>query len=78
MKDERKTLGEEGKIIFLYLPTVAAPDLLDPKSAAHSTNPCLSFTTKPFTKAPQQEREASEASEESEGSEVNAHSKSLS
>lgn len=77
MKD-KKTLGKEEKIILLYSLTVAAPDLLDPKSAAHNTNPCLSFTTKPFTKAPQQEREASEASEESEGSEVNAHSKSLS
>lgn len=64
------------KFIFPYFLTVAAPDLLDPKSAGYNTNPCLSFTTKPFTKAPQQEREASEASEESEGSEVSAHSKS--
>lgn len=70
--------GGKKKLIFSYSLTVAAPDLLDPKSAAHNTNPCLSFTTKPFTKAPQQEREASEASEESEGSEVSARSKSLS
>ncbi|XP_075906020.1 potassium channel subfamily K member 2-like [Nelusetta ayraudi] len=65
-------LGRKKILIFSYSSTVAAPDLLDPKSAAHNTNPCLSFTTKPFTKGPQQEREASEASEESEGSEAAA------
>ena len=30
-----------------FFPTVAAPDLLDPKSAAHNSKPRLSFSTKP-------------------------------
>uniref|UniRef100_A0A8D0CW78 Potassium two pore domain channel subfamily K member 2 n=1 Tax=Sander lucioperca TaxID=283035 RepID=A0A8D0CW78_SANLU len=36
---------------------VAAPDLLDPKSATHNTKPRLSFSTKPITLTPQEESE---------------------
>lgn len=37
-------------ILFIYLflsISVAAPDLLDPKAAAHNSKPRLSFSTKP-------------------------------
>ncbi|XP_037549511.1 potassium channel subfamily K member 2 [Nematolebias whitei] len=37
--------------------TVAAPDLLDPKSATHNTKPRLSFSTKPITLSPREESE---------------------
>ena len=44
--------------IFLSCPlTVAAPDLLDPKSATHNTKPRLSFSTKPITLNPREESE---------------------
>uniref|UniRef100_A0A3Q4GD81 Potassium two pore domain channel subfamily K member 2 n=1 Tax=Neolamprologus brichardi TaxID=32507 RepID=A0A3Q4GD81_NEOBR len=36
---------------------MAAPDLLDPKSATHNTKPRLSFSTKPKTLTPQEESE---------------------
>uniref|UniRef100_A0A667WST9 Potassium two pore domain channel subfamily K member 2 n=1 Tax=Myripristis murdjan TaxID=586833 RepID=A0A667WST9_9TELE len=36
---------------------VAAPDLLDPKSATHNTKPRLSFSTKPITLNPREESE---------------------
>uniref|UniRef100_A0A3B5LY95 Potassium channel domain-containing protein n=1 Tax=Xiphophorus couchianus TaxID=32473 RepID=A0A3B5LY95_9TELE len=36
---------------------VAAPDLLDPKSATHNTKPRLSFSTKPITLTPREESE---------------------
>lgn len=42
---------------FLFPLAVAAPDLLDPKSATHNTKPRLSFSTKPMTLTPQEESE---------------------
>ncbi|XP_034728798.1 potassium channel subfamily K member 2-like isoform X1 [Etheostoma cragini] len=36
---------------------MAAPDLLDPKSATHNSKPRLSFSTKPITLTPQEESE---------------------
>ncbi|KAK5915147.1 hypothetical protein CesoFtcFv8_000768 [Champsocephalus esox] len=36
---------------------MAAPDLLDPKSATHNTKPRLSFSTKPITLTPREESE---------------------
>ncbi|KAI9542647.1 Potassium channel sub K member 2 [Dissostichus eleginoides] len=36
---------------------LAAPDLLDPKSATHNTKPRLSFSTKPITLTPREESE---------------------
>uniref|UniRef100_A0A7N6ATC4 Potassium channel domain-containing protein n=2 Tax=Anabas testudineus TaxID=64144 RepID=A0A7N6ATC4_ANATE len=36
---------------------MAAPDLLDPKNATHNTKPRLSFSTKPITLTPREERE---------------------
>uniref|UniRef100_A0A674MGC5 Potassium two pore domain channel subfamily K member 2 n=1 Tax=Takifugu rubripes TaxID=31033 RepID=A0A674MGC5_TAKRU len=44
-------------VTFSYFLTVAAPDLLDPKSATHNTKPCLSFSTKPITLNPREENE---------------------
>lgn len=43
--------------ILSYFLTVAAPDLLDPKSATHNTKPRLSFSTKPVTLTPREESE---------------------
>lgn len=48
------------KAIFLFPLTVAAPDLLDPKSATHNSKPRLSFSTKPITRSPREESEVSE------------------
>lgn len=46
---------------FLHVPpTVAAPDLLDPKSATHNTKPRLSFSTKPMTLSRREESEVRE------------------
>lgn len=42
---------------FSSFPTVAAPDLLDPKSVTHNTKPRLSFSTKPITLTPREENE---------------------
>jgi len=56
----RKFLREKGENIqyhFLLSLTVAAPDLLDPKSATHNTKPRLSFSTKPITLTPREESE---------------------
>uniref|UniRef100_A0A671UUS3 Potassium two pore domain channel subfamily K member 2 n=1 Tax=Sparus aurata TaxID=8175 RepID=A0A671UUS3_SPAAU len=39
------------------LKLMAAPDLLDPKSATHNTKPRLSFSTKPITLTPREESE---------------------
>ncbi|XP_015808231.2 potassium channel subfamily K member 2 isoform X2 [Nothobranchius furzeri] len=36
---------------------MAAPDLLDPKSATHNSKPRLSFSTKPITQTPQEQSE---------------------
>ncbi len=33
--------------LFIFILSVAAPDLLDPKSAAHNSKPRLSFSAKP-------------------------------
>ncbi|XP_034080231.1 potassium channel subfamily K member 2 [Gymnodraco acuticeps] len=44
---------------------MAAPDLLDPKSATHNTKPRLSFSTKPITLTPREESEVREKTEES-------------
>ncbi|KAG7236038.1 hypothetical protein INR49_001438 [Caranx melampygus] len=41
----------------MFLPQLAAPDLLDPKSATHNTKPRLSFSTKPITLTPREESE---------------------
>lgn len=46
--------------IFSYSLTVAAPDLLDPKSATHNTKPRLSFSTKPITLTSREESEVRE------------------
>lgn len=46
--------------ILSYFLTVAAPDLLDPKSATHNTKPRLSFSTKPVTLTPREESEVRE------------------
>lgn len=45
---------------FSFPLTVAAPDLLDPKSATHNSKPRLSFSTKPITMSPRQESEVRE------------------
>ncbi|XP_068431732.1 potassium channel subfamily K member 2-like [Clinocottus analis] len=50
---EKKNLNA----IFSFLLTVAAPDLLDPKSATHNSKPRLSFSTKPITMSPCEESE---------------------
>lgn len=42
---------------FSYFLPVAAPDLLDPKSATQNTKPRLSFSTKPITLTPREETE---------------------
>lgn len=39
-------------------PPVAAPDLLDPKSAAHNSKPRLSFSTKPVVLTPPEDDES--------------------
>lgn len=52
--------GKNLNAIFSYSLTVAAPDLLDPKSATHNTKPRLSFSTKPITLTPQEESEVRE------------------
>lgn len=42
--------------LIISILTVAAPDLLDPKSAAHNSKPRLSFSTKPVVlNAPEDE-----------------------
>lgn len=51
--------GKKKDLIFSFSLTVAAPDLLDPKSATHNTKPRLSFSTKPITLTPQEESEVS-------------------
>lgn len=56
--------GKNLNAIFSYSLTVAAPDLLDPKSATHNTKPRLSFSTKPITLTPQEESEVREKREE--------------
>lgn len=56
---ERGTKWEKKDLIFSFSLTVAAPDLLDPKSATHNTKPRLSFSTKPITLTPQEESEVS-------------------
>lgn len=50
--------------IFSFPLTVAAPDLLDPKSATHNTKPRLSFSTKPITLTPREESEVREKKKE--------------
>lgn len=55
--------GEKSHIAIFsfFVPlTVAAPDLLDPKSATHNTKPRLSFSTKPITLTPREESEVRE------------------
>lgn len=43
-----KTYPSDHPFIYLFLPnSVAAPDLLDPKAAAHNSKPRLSFSAKP-------------------------------
>jgi potassium channel subfamily K protein 2 len=37
---------------------VAAPNLLDPKSATHNSKPCLSFSAKSITLSPREECQA--------------------
>lgn len=60
-----KCVGKKNlNAIFSYSLTVAAPDLLDPKSATHNTKPRLSFSTKPITLTPQEESEVREKREE--------------
>lgn len=49
--------------MFSYFLTVAAPDLLDPKSATHNTKPRLSFSTKPITLNPREENEVRDKNE---------------
>lgn len=45
-------------MIDLFLSTpVAAPDLLDPKTAAHNSKPRLSFSTKPVVLSPEDDFE---------------------
>lgn len=51
------------KAIFSFPLTVAAPDLLDPKSATHNTKPRLSFSTKPITLTPREDSEVREKME---------------
>lgn len=57
----REQMCIEGKknlsAAFSYFLTVAAPDLLDPKSATQNTKPRLSFSTKPITLTPREENE---------------------
>ena len=56
-----RSVGEKCSIVFFsLLLTVAAPDLLDPKSATHNTKPRLSFSTKPITLTPREESEVRE------------------
>lgn len=58
-----KSVGGKSLIaIFSFFSplTVAAPDLLDPKSATHNTKPRLSFSTKPITLTPREESEVRE------------------
>ncbi|KAG8001461.1 Potassium channel subfamily K member 2, partial [Nibea albiflora] len=47
----------KAECVFSFSLTVAAPDLLDPKSATHNTKPRLSFSTKPITLTPREESE---------------------
>lgn len=55
--------GENLSATFPSFLTVAAPDLLDPKSATHNTKPRLSFSTKPITLTPREENEVREQTE---------------
>lgn len=57
--------GQNLSAILSYFLTVAAPDLLDPKSATHNTKPRLSFSTKPVTLTPREESEVREKGENS-------------
>uniref|UniRef100_A0A667WSU8 Potassium two pore domain channel subfamily K member 2 n=1 Tax=Myripristis murdjan TaxID=586833 RepID=A0A667WSU8_9TELE len=51
------TLSQQLNNFFCSALAVAAPDLLDPKSATHNTKPRLSFSTKPITLNPREESE---------------------
>lgn len=59
---EQSVGGKKSYCHFLFFShlTVAAPDLLDPKSATHNTKPRLSFSTKPITLTPREESEVRE------------------
>lgn len=52
---------------------MAAPDLLDPKSATHNTKPRLSFSTKPITLTPREESEVRNQTKESNNNPGRSH-----